>query len=571
MALISSNGRFQPELWRRKGSIDPDLLRHMSQEDLDFLNACVDADGVWTPHPNNEPQQLAYACMADILGYGGAAGGGKTDLGIGKALNKHQKIAIFRRESPQLLGIINRLQAILGTRDGYSAAPYNVWRDAGPRKVYIEFGSAPHGGDETKHQGRDKDLLIIEEAANFMASQVRFLMGWVRTTDPEQHCQTLLTFNPPTSTEGQWIVEFFAPWLDTKFPNPALPGELRWAASLPASEKYPNGRDIWLDDGTSFVLVDEEAVFDFNSDDFDPEDVITPKTRTFISARVSDNPYLMGTGYMATLQALPEPLRSQMLKGDFTAGMQDDPWQLCPTAWVEAAMQRGQAVIDKLQAEAMPEMMALGVDVARGGKDNTILIPKYDKLFFGKPEVHAGAATPDGYKVAGLVVSTVRDHANINVDVIGVGASPYDILNKAKQPVFGIDVRKSVPEKRDKSGKLKFFNLRSYLGWNLRELLDPANNTGIAIYPDPRLKADMCAVKWSADGLTIQVESRDEILKRLQRSADWFSAICLAAIDNPKMAVIMEALGKPRDYDPYDEAERVHSAQGRSYDPYKNI
>ena len=35
---------------------------------------------------------------------------------------------------------------------------------------------------------------------------------------------------------------------------------------------------------------------------------------------------------MATLQSLPEPLRSQMLYGDFNAGTEDDSMQVIPTA-----------------------------------------------------------------------------------------------------------------------------------------------------------------------------------------------------------------------------------------------
>ncbi len=549
-----------PTLFERLA--DPSLLVYLDPAEKAFVEECINDPGIWNPHPDNLPQQLAFDCEADILGYGGSAGGGKTDLGLGKALRKHKRIAIFRREGPQLLGIRNRLEQILGTLDGYNGRD-NVWRDAGPRKVYIEFGSAPHPGDERKQQGRDKDLLIIEEAANFLASQVRFLMGWVRTTDPNQKCQTLMTFNPPTSVDGQWIVEFFAPWLDPKFPKPAQPGELRYAASLPASEKYPSGRDIWLDDGRPFVLVNEQPIFNFDPTKFAKEDVIKPKTRTFIAARVSDNPYLMGTGYMATLQALPEPLRSQMLKGDFRAGMQDDPWQLCPTAWVEAAMDRWEDKYPK------PEMMALGVDVARGGKDNTIFIPKYEDLYFGMPEVHPGTSTPDGYKTAGLVMTAWRDDANINIDVIGVGASPYDILDKAKLPVQGVDVRVK-SQSMDKSGKLKFFNLRSELGWKFRELLDPANNTGIKLPPDPRLKSDLCAIRWSADGITIQIESRDEIIGRIGRSADWASALFLAAIDAPKKAAFMEAMGLPRDYDPYN-TQSTHTKRNQGYDPYKNM
>jgi len=43
--------------------------------------------------------------------------------------------------------------------------------------------------------------------------------------------------------------------------------------------------------------------------------------------------------------------------------MQDDPWQVIPTAWVEASMARWKALSPK------GEMMGQGVDVARGGKD----------------------------------------------------------------------------------------------------------------------------------------------------------------------------------------------------------
>ena len=542
---------------------DRSLHRFMTAEQLRELDMLQVNDQVWEPHPDNLPQQLAYECEAEILGYGGAAGGGKTDLGLGKALNKHRTTAIFRREGPQLLGIRKRLKEILGNDDGYNGRD-NTWSDAGPRKVEIEFGSCPHAGDETKHQGRPKDLLIIEEAANFLPSQVRFLMGWVRTTIPGQRCQTLMTFNPPTNAEGQWIVEFFAPWLDKKYPNPAIPGEVRWAASLPANEAYPNGRDIWVDDGTPFVLVNNEPVFKFDPSDYQVEDIITPKTRTFISARVSDNPYLMGTGYMSTLQALPEPLRSQMLKGDFAAGMQDDPWQLCPTAWVEAAMARWIDYYPK------PPMDSLGADIARGGKDNTIFAPRHG-MWFDRLQVHPGSETPDGPKTAGLTFSAVRDNAVVHMDVIGVGASPYDHLNAIPNfPIVGVDVREKATA-RDKSGKLTFFNLRSQLGWQFRELLDPANNTGIMIPPDPRLKADLCAIKWELRGLTIKVYSREEIMETLGRSPDWASAIFLAAMDTPKATFTLARVHTvQQQYDPYENVGVLTSKQ-KAYNPYDNI
>lgn len=544
----------------------PELMAFVPVEELKFVTGCIANSHVWMPHPNNLPQQMAYDSNADIVGYGGAAGGGKTDLGLGKALNKHRKIAIFRRESPQLLGIRERLKEILGTDKGYNGRD-QVWRGAGPREVHIEFGSVPHAGDEAKHQGRPKDFLLIEEAANFLASQVRFLMGWVRTTDPNQKCQTLLTFNPPTNAEGQWIIEFFAPWLDPNHPDPAVSGELRWAASLPVSEGYPNGRDVWLATGQPFILVDNEPVFDFDPTKYSHEDIIRPQTRTFISARVSDNPYLLGTGYMSTLQALPEPLRSQMLKGDFRAGMQDDPWQLCPTEWVELAMSRWTDKYPK------PEMDSLGCDVARGGRDNTINIARHG-MWFDRPKVYPGAETPDGPKVAGLCMADARDGAVVHIDVIGVGASPYDIMNSIPgYPVIGVDVRNK-PTSSDKSGKLHFKNLRSQIGWLFREMLDPANNTGIALPPDSRLKSDLCAIKWSVSGMTILVESREDIMARLKRSPDWASAIFLAAIDTPKAVFKLANTGsssyQAMTYDPY-QGVSAHSGRHKDYSPYDSI
>ena len=223
---------------------------------------------------------------------------------------------ILRREATQLAGVVDRLTELIGTRDGYNGQE-KIWR-LGDRQ--IEFGSVPNVGDETKYQGRPHDLLVFDEAANFLERQVRFLLGWLRTTDPTQRCQALLTFNPPTTAEGRWIVQFFAPWLDSKHPRPAQPGELRWFATI-------DGKDTEVESGQEIVRGLER---------------IKPLSRTFIPSRVTDNPYLMGTGYMATLQSLPEPLRSQMLYGDFNAGMEDDPWQVIPTKWVDLAMSRWQ-------------------------------------------------------------------------------------------------------------------------------------------------------------------------------------------------------------------------------------
>lgn len=509
---------------------------------------------LWKPLPG--PQLQAYQTEADITGFGGAAGGGKTDLACGLSLTAHEKTAVFRQNGTELTGVIDRLTGLLGGRDGFNGAD-KIWRVVTPdgKARQIELGSFPNVGDEIKYQGRPHDLLVFDEAANMREAAVRFLMGWLRTTTPGQRCRALMTFNPPTTAEGRWIIKFFAPWLDKKHPRPAKPGELRYFATNPET-----GEDMEVPDKRAFVLVNGQRLYEFDPDDHMPTDIIRPMSRTFIPSRVSDNPYLMGTGYVSTLQSLPEPLRSQMLKGDFNAGIKDDPWQVIPTAWVDEAMLRWE------KPHRKPPMDSMGVDVARGGSDNTIIARRHG-MWFDEPLTYAGKETPDGPSVAGLVVGALRDGAPIHIDVIGVGASPYDFLNTAKQHVIGVNVAESAT-RTDKSGRLRFANLRSQLYWMMREALDPANNTGIALPPEPQLLADLTAPKWELQGSTIRVESREEIIKRIGRSPDWASAYILALIETPTMRQVQDIKNAHRNvHDPLDQLDRERNYQ-REHNPY---
>ena len=504
-------------------AIDPTLFAYLTADELAELDTLLTSDKtIWRPLPG--PQTDAYQSVADIIGYGGAAGGGKTDLACGKSLTNHRKVGIFRLNGTELTGVIDRFTELLNGRNGYNGKD-NIWRTrrADGVAVQIEFGSFPNLGDEKKYQGRPHDLLVFDEAANMREEQVRFLLGWLRTTVPNQPCQALMTFNPPTTAEGRWIIKFFAPWLDKKHPNPAKPGELRWFATIDGEDKEVESGDMFKHNG----------------------ELIKPLSRTFIPSRISDNPYLMGTGYMAQLQSLPEPLRSQMLNGDFSAGMEDDPWQVCPTAWVEAAMERW------VKPEKLKPMDSMGVDVARGGKDSTILARRHD-MWFDEPLVYPGSATPDGPTVAGLVIAALRDHAPIHIDVIGVGSSPYDFLNENGQQVLGVNVAEAALG-MDRSGRLKFKNQRSELWWKMREALDPSNNTGICLPPDKRLFADLCAPTWKLVGSTIQVASREEILDEIGRSPDFGSAYVLGLMDTPKRSIVMQMGGykQRKEYDPY--------------------
>lgn len=480
-----------------------------TEEQRKEINALIDADikaHPWRPLFDEDPakttpQQQAAWSKADFLFYGGAAGGGKTDLLIGLSITEHMRAIIFRREAKQLRAISDRTAQILGTRDGYNSQ-MGRWRLPGGR--LLDLGGVKDAGDEEAYQGQPHDLIAFDELPQFLESQFRFLCGWNRTTEQGQRCRVIGAGNPPTSAEGEWVIRYWAPWLDEQHTNPALNGELRWFAAL-------DGED---------VEVEGPGAFDHKGES------IEPKSRTFIPSAVDDNPFLESTNYKAMLQALPEPLRGQMLKGDFTAGRDDDPWQVIPTEWVRLAQERWRP------EKPHGRMSAMGVDVARGGIDETVLTARYGD-WFAPQIVQPGVSTPNGQAVAALVVSYLRDDATAFVDVIGVGSSAYDHLHGLNINVVGSNAS-TQSFATDRSGKLRFINKRAEWWWKMREALDPQYGDDLALPPDRPLLADLCAPRWKISARGIQVEAKEDIIKRLGRSPDRGDSAVLA-LQPPKL------------------------------------
>jgi hypothetical protein len=443
---------------------------------------------------------------ADILGYGGAAGGGKTDLLLGLAFNQHHRALILRREAAQLRDMIDRSTAIAPEGARFNGTLLS-WRLDGARKV--EFGGVKDAQDVAKWKGRPHDFLGFDEATEFSEGMVRFLMTWLRTTVAGQRRRAVLTFNPPTNAEGRWVLDFFAPWLDPKHHNPAKPGELRWYAQV-------DGQEVERPDGEPFEHGGK---------------TIKPLSRTFIPARLADNPYLDNPEYRAMLDSLPEPLRSQMRDGDFRAGIEDDPWQIIPTEWVEAAQRRWSADGRPRNAHGEPmPLSAAGVDVARGGKDQTVIQKRYAN-WFPHPEAYPGTATPNGGAVAGLLAPVLAEGGYANIDVIGVGASAYDSCIGQSLDAHPVNFSTRVIA-FDRTGTMKFANMRAYAYWSFREALDPEKGDDLALPPDADILADLTAPRWSMQLNGVQVEDKDDIKKRIHRSPDKGDAIVLSALPN---------------------------------------
>lgn len=466
------------------------------------------------------PQFEALESHADVLFYGGSAGGGKTDLLIGAALTRHKRSVIFRRQAVNLVGVEQRVAEILGSTDRYNSQK-RVWKL--PEKRLLELGHCQHAGDENGWQGRAHDLKAFDEVPHFLESQFRFLAGWLRTTDDQQRCRVIAAGNPPTDSEGEWVIGFWAPWLDDQHPNPALSGELRWVAVVDGEDKER----------------ETNAPFEWKGE------LIVPKSRTFVPSRVEDNPYLMKTGYRSTLQALPEPLRSQMLRGDFLAGREDNPFQLVPTAWVEAAQERW-----RNGSRPKVPMSGVGVDPSRGGADETVIAKRFGS-WFEELIVRPGSEACDGPTVAGWVVSELRDGAEACVDAIGIGSSVYDHLKQINVTARAM-VASQTSDARDRTGTLGFVNKRAEWMWRFREALDPDYGSEVSLPPDPKLKSELCAPRWRLRTNGIQVESKDDIKKRIRRSTDRGDAVAYAWAAEEGRAFRRRGGGKPQTESGYD-------------------
>ena len=121
--------------------------------------------------PNLGPQTEAYFCEADELLYGGEAGGGKSDLLLGLALNCHKRSRILRRVNQDAAELGDRLVEILGHNKGYSAKP-PTWRGRGK---LIELRGCEHEKDKQRYKGKARDLIGYDELADFLKSQYLFI------------------------------------------------------------------------------------------------------------------------------------------------------------------------------------------------------------------------------------------------------------------------------------------------------------------------------------------------------------------------------------------------------------
>jgi hypothetical protein len=348
----------------------------------------------------------------------------------------------------------------------------------------------------------------FDEVVNFREDQVRFIMTWNRTDIPGQRVRSIFASNPPINASGDWIIGMFRPWLDITHHNPAQDGELRWFIT------DKNGKDVEVDSN-------DPVPDGYNSDGTVRYRI--PKSRTFIRASIDDNPYI-SADYKATLDAMKEPFRSAMRDGNFMLARKDTDNQCIPTDWIREAQSRWTPEIPK----GVP-MCAIGVDPAAGGPDETILAPRYDGYFPNLISV-AGTDTPYPQDVAAL---TIRYRKGDAVPVIDCGGGyGGGIVRHLEDNGIKCVAHKGAEKssKRSADRLYAFANKRAEVYWRFREALDPSQPGGspIILPQDQKLMSDLCSVCYSITPRGIQLESKDDVKKRLGRSPDRGDAVVMA-------------------------------------------
>ncbi len=236
--------------------------------------------------------------------------------------------------------------------------------------------------------------------------------------------------------------------------------------------------------------------------------------------------------------------------GEFCASDEDS---VIPLAWVEKAIENWY----RWEADGKPgRMVTIGADIGGGGEnsDQTVLAECYEgnkvdtlrKYPRGDPDT----AT---MQTAGMIKAVLDANPDIEVlgddgklkktipgckaiiDVIGIGQGCYNRLreqglknalpfNAAKKAEVLIGSRKVILKTED--DEFSFVNNRSAAWIYMAELLDPKNKNDVGLPDDNELIAELASPKKRyMSNARIQVESKDDIKKRIKRSTDSADAV----------------------------------------------
>lgn len=253
--------------------------------------------------PQPGPQTVFLSSPADVVIYGGAAGGGKSWGLLLEPLRHVDKAqftcVIFRRTYAQVTnpgGLWDQsLKLYMSFEGARSKGGSLEWRFASGAQV--KFGNLQHSGDEYNYQGSEIALIEFDELTHFEEAQFWYLLSRNRSMSGVKPYVRAST-NPDADS---WVAKLISWWIDpdTGYPIPERAGVLRWF--------------VRVGDVVEWADTPQELVDRF------PGLEVQPKSFTFIPAKLDDNQALLRVdpGYRANLLALPLVERERLLGGNW--------------------------------------------------------------------------------------------------------------------------------------------------------------------------------------------------------------------------------------------------------------
>ena len=251
--------------------------------------------------PQVGPQTKFGSSSADIIIYGGAAGGGKSYALLLEALRHINNglfgAVCFRRTCPQITNegsLWDKSFELYPHAGAKSKATALEWTF--PSGARVRFAHLQHEDTVYDWQGSQIPLIMFDELTHFSLQQFFYMVSRNRSTCGVRP-YVRATCNPDPDS---WVASFIDWWIgEDGFPIAERDSVIRWFIRV-------NGVITWADS-------EEELEKEY------PGKGQYAKSVTFIRSTIEDNKILLGVNpeYKGNLMALPEFERKILLEGNW--------------------------------------------------------------------------------------------------------------------------------------------------------------------------------------------------------------------------------------------------------------
>ena len=258
------------------------------------------------------PQTMLLSNPAEIIVYGGAAGGGKT-YGLLMSALRYKNVkdfgcTIFRKNFKQIFNqgglwdeSVKMFFDIHGAEPKYARGEW--WFRGDDNRVVSKVSFAHIDRDEDLHSYQGSQICAIgfDELTHFSSKQFFYMLSRNRSVCGVRP-YVIATCNPDADS---WVAEFISWWInqETGYPIPERSGKIRYMVRRGEKIVWASRRkELW-------------EKFDLKSE----EEKAEVKSVTFIASSIYDNQILLKVNpqYLANLKAMTEVERERLLKGNW--------------------------------------------------------------------------------------------------------------------------------------------------------------------------------------------------------------------------------------------------------------